>query len=356
MLKIRLVLEKETGKEVAKFYAAPNTDQRETQKNQPGLRRFRQFYDFAGELIPVSKGDMQEMQLMANAKRDPGLTILGFKPRDSIPFYHAVPVTYLIYPNDEVVQGSREAFAQLHAAMLRMNVLAIGEALNRSTWQSRLVAIHPLEEVTSEDNYLAPCMMVTQLPFEDDVRAVVPDETSKQFDRQKERQEILEQPFCPNPDMIASNLDNLASTQDNWSASIASQELVSAAIDLTSRQELLCVELGLDFENAAMTEFYSYLKSVAFNTKHETYSFDTRLDEELVLQVAKKEIDAFAELLPADIETSAAKLSRKRTYDLPPDESGIDWRELHERREVGTCKVDQLKHFLRSVGKFSYLV
>jgi Ku70/Ku80 beta-barrel domain len=336
--------------EVAKFFTAPSTDQRDMQKQQTGLNRFRQFYDFAGELIPFSKRDMEEMRRMANAERDPGLTILGFKPRNSIPFYHSVSVAYLIYPNDEIVQGSREGFAQLHAAMLRKNVVAIGEALHRSTWQSRLVAIYPLQEVRSEDMYLAPSMMVTQLPFEDDMRAVLPDEASKWLSCQKGRQDMLERSFCSSPQAISSNLDILATAEgDNF----ASEELVSAAVALMERQDLPSVELGLDFENAAMTEFYSYLKSIAFNTPHQRHRFDTQLDEELVLQVAKREIDSFAAHLPADIEKSEAKLSRKRPRDLPPDDSCVDWKQLHEGGKIGTCKIDQLKKYLRSVGKFA---
>jgi hypothetical protein len=350
-----MVLEKETGKEVAKFYTSPSTDQLEMQKNQPSLQRFRQFFDFAGVLIPVSKRDTDEMQLMANAGRDPGLTILGFKPRGSIPFYHSVSATFLIYPNDDVVQGSRQAFAQLHSSMLRKNVLAIGEALHRSTWQSRLVAIYPLEEVESEDNYLAPCMMVTQLPFEDDIRAVVPDEASKEIDRQQEQQKsLLERTLCSNPDAISSNPDIFATPEDGCSGNIASEQLVSAAMELLSRQHLASMELGFDFENAAMTEFYTYLKNIAFNTTHETPTFDTRLDEDLVLQVAKREIVTFSACLPDDVKNQPAQL-RKRPKDFPPDESGIDWVELHEAGKLGACKIEQLKQYLRSVGKSSVL-
>jgi hypothetical protein len=352
-LKIRTILEKDTGKEVAKFYTSPSSEQREIQNNQPGLHRLRQFFDFAGELIPVTKADLDEMQLIASGGRDPGLTILGFKPRASIPSYHSISATFLIYPNDDVVQGSREAFAHLHASMLRKNVVAIGEALYRSTWQSRLVAIYPLQEVVAHDNYLAPCMMVTQLPFEDDIRAVVEDEASKEVDRLKERQKLLlERGIVSNPDTLTIDcIANLATLDDHCTGYVASEQLVSAAVNLIGRQDLSSMELGFDFENAAMTEFYAYLKSIAFNTTHEMQTFDTRLDEELVLQIARREIDAFSACLPNDVENQSSKLVRKRRKDLPEDESGIDWKELYDEDMIGSCKIDQLKQYLRSVGK-----
>lgn len=351
-LKIRMVLEKDTGKEVAKFYSSPTADQLEIQKNQPGLKRFRQFFDFAGELIPFTKWDMDEMQLIANAGRGPGLTILGFKPRDSIPSYHSVSATFLIYPNDDVVQGSREAFAHLHSSMLRRNVLAIGEALHRSTWQSRLVAIYPLHEVASDGNYLAPSMMVTQLPFENDIRAVVPDEASKEFDRQMERQRsLLEGGIRSNPDVMNSNRDVSVTNDDDYSGNIASEQLVSAAMELIRRQDMPLMELGFNFENAAMTEFYTYLKNIAFRTTHEKHDFDTRLDKEYVLQVAKREIDSFYARLPNDVVKEPSTTSRKRQRDFPPDESGIAWKALYEEDKIGACTIDQLKQYLKSEGK-----
>ena len=82
----------------------------------------------------MPKEDVDSIRVFANGAYDPGLTILGFKSRSSVPFYHSITSTYLILPSDSDVLGSANAFAQLRASMLRKNVVAIGEVLHRETW------------------------------------------------------------------------------------------------------------------------------------------------------------------------------------------------------------------------------
>jgi len=364
-VKIRVTLEKDTGKEVAKFWTKPTTEQREHQRSQPGMQRFRQFFNFANELIPVTPKDLKAMNKNANGGYVPGLTILGFKPRDSIPFYHKVSKTFLIYPNDTAVKGSENAFINLHAAMLRKDVLAIGEALHRENSQSRLVAIYPF----AVSDHLPPGMYVNYLPFEDDMRNVVPDVASIVFDQQKQLRirnlsgrelphsnkpgrnnhvgiKIEESNEGKNGDVLFSQNDE----QKTLTGNISSPKLINSAIDLIGRQSLSSVEIGEDFENAALTEFYSYLKSVAFDTIKEENNYDTLVNRDLISKVAGKEIKAFDSYLPIDIEQPKALSSRKRTRKIVPDDSGIDWIDLHRTDAIELCTVDSLKKYLRSVG------
>ena len=344
-------MEKDSGNEVARFWTKPDAEQREIQNNQPALKRFRQFFDFAGELVPISKDDTQTMLKNSNGGFDPGLTILGFKPRDAIPSYHCVSTTYLIFPNDSEIKGSRKGFLSLYRAMVRKNVLAVGEVLHRETLQSRLVAIYPLDE--DDDN--SPGMYVMQLPFEDDIRAVAPDEASMEFDRLAEKSGVKNE---DEPEVATSSTEveilDPDNKDENSTGNIASEELVDAAIKLMRKQNLE-QELGVDYENAALSEFYSYLKSVAFDAPKETNDYDTIIsaeDTEDILKIAKAEIDAFNASLPVDIEKPKAE-TKKRVRKLVSDNSGIDWKELYNRDEMETCKIDQLKKYLRSVGEFS---
>lgn len=360
-VQMRLYLEKDTGKEVAKFWTKPTAEQREYQRNQPGMKRFRQFFNFANELVPMTSNDVKKINENANGGYAPGLTILGFKPRDSIPSHHFISKHFLIFPNDTKVQGSENAFMHLRASMLRKNVLALGEALHRESSQSRLVAIYPLEET----DHLPPGMYVKLLPFEDDMRKVAPDAASIEFDFQQKQQKSLARKSGGNelgyPDRNESNeqvrikgdndaLISEADKQNYVTGNIASEELVNVAIDLMSRQMITSAEIGESFENAALTEFYSYLKSVAFDTLKEENDYDTVVDNDTILKIAGEEIDAFCSRLPIDIERPKASTSRKRVKKITPDDSGIDWIDLHRKNEIEMCKVDQLKKYLRSVG------
>jgi ATP-dependent DNA helicase 2 subunit 1 len=357
-VKIRLLLEKDTGKEVTRHWAKPTAEQREYQKSQPGLQRLRRFHNFANELVPMSTDDMKKITQNANGGYAPGLTILGFKPRNSIPSHHSILKPFLIFPNDTEVQGSENAFMHLHAAMLRQNVLALGENLQRETSQSRLVAIYPFEET----DHLPPGMYVKLLPFKDNIRKIVPDAASEELDRRKEQQKAVARNRQNNeldyPDRYGSNnaafendvLFSDRDSQDSITGNIASEELIKAAIDLMSRQGLSSAEIGEDFENKALTEFFSYLKSVAFDTTKEENNYDTDVNRDAVLKIAGKEIDAFRSRLPIDVERPKVSKSRKRIVKIIPDDSGIDWNELYRSDEIGTCKVDQLKKYLRSVG------
>ena len=114
----------ENGTVFAKDKLGDATDR---SRPKPGKQRIREYAEFGGELIPITLEDKAELTKQANGYRESGgLTLLGFKDKNSIPFYHTLSKAYFIYPDDEIVQGSRRAFIQLHAAMLRKNVVAIG--------------------------------------------------------------------------------------------------------------------------------------------------------------------------------------------------------------------------------------
>lgn len=302
----------------------------------------------------MTRSDMKKINENANGGYSPGLTILGFKPRDSIPSYHCLSKTFLIFPNDTDVKGSENAFMHLHASMLRKNVLALGEALHRESMQSRLVAIYPFQ---ADD--LPPGMYVKTLPFEDDMRKVAPDAASEELDLRREKQKSQvgrsDDTFPDNHSSSKLGDDGVLFSESNdiTTGSIASDELIIAAMNLMSRQSLSTVEIGEDFENAALTEFYSYLKSVAFDTAKEENYYDTILDEEKITEISKRfrdEIQAFSSALPIDIKQPKASNARKRVKRIVPDDSGIDWIEMYRTDEIGDFKVEQLKKYLRSVG------
>lgn len=244
----------------------------------------------------------------------------------------------MIYPNDDVVKGSREAFVELHAAMIRKNVLAIGEVLHRIHWSSQLVALYPLGQ--EEDT---PGMMVVTLPFEDDVRTLEDDEAWN----------IWMQSKSASPGTIKQAPDEVPSAELQSSAEeMPTAQLVEAATNLISRQRLAGMELGEDFENAALTEFFNYLEAVALEipVSDEVEEYDTRPDDGMILEAAGHHIDQFRLHLPEAITLPKSTSSRKRTKEMFPDDSGLDWKDLYLSGELASVKVPQLKSYLRSVG------
>lgn len=316
-----------------------------------GMKRIRQFATLGGENVPMSIDDLDKIRFAANGGRTkPALTILGFKPQNSIPWYHNMHTAYMIYPNDDVVKGSRDAFIELHAAMLRKQVLAIGEVLHRANWSSRLVAIYPLNENADSDKgageqWTPPGMMVVTLPFEDDIRTLEGDEAWQAWVREQTSSATVKQEV---PDEIPSvDLKGSAATP------MPSDELVQSAINLMSRQRLEGMELGEDFENAALTEFFNYLEAVALEipVSHEKADYDTRPDDAMILEAVKDQIEEFRCRLPEDVEISKGSRGvSKRKKELPPDDSGLDWEDLFHSNELDQVKVPQLKSYLRSVG------
>ena len=324
---------------------------------------------------------MTALKKTANANKEFGcLSLLGFQPRNSnnnsntIPcWYHMTESAYLIYPSEDLNHTTtnygrnQEAFCHLHASMLRKGVLAMGEVLHRVQGTSRLVAIYPLEPsgggVLDENNEQKPRpdqppgMAVVTLPFEDDMRALEPDAAMKELLMEQTRKICIGEPDLVvdpavkmEPDMIESN-ENAMGNENESKGNIASEELVQATVDLIGRQRLEGMELGKDFENAALTEFFNYLESVALEVPlgEEAEDFDTRIDDETILDAAQDQIEAVVKLLPEDIEISKTAGARKRK--LVADDSGLDWEDLYRTDALADCKVPDLKKYLRSVGE-----
>jgi len=291
---------------------------------QPNHNLMRKFFEFGGEMVPITEDDKMAIKKQCNANSEfPSLILLGFKPAESIPFYHVLKHPYFVYPNESVCQGSAEAFAHLHASMLRRNVVGIGEFLFRPTAISYLVALLPLAEEfeTEEDEdgggdpvtrqLRPPGMRVVRIPFEDELRPVVADDATETFQ----------------------------STGED----VAPEPLVEAAVKLVEKQQLNA-ELGYDFQNPAVEKYWDYVESIALEDGVKAgRKFDTEMSEEDILELAGDEIEKFSALLPEDI---VAEKKRKAKI-LEVDDTGIDW----ETVDLSKCRVPELKKKLGAHGE-----
>ncbi len=64
------------------------------------------YYPLGGEKVKISKHDMNQVKSIEK----PGITLLGFKPRNLIKPYHNIRTSYFIYPDEEHVSGSSQFF------------------------------------------------------------------------------------------------------------------------------------------------------------------------------------------------------------------------------------------------------
>lgn len=285
-----------------------------------GVDRILHFANFGTDRVRFSPDDVALVKKASNpGTGTASLIILGFKPRDAIPITFAVDKTYFVYPTDERGEGSTAAFANLHAAMLRRDVVAIGEMLTRVTSGSRMVAVFPQAEQKEfeegfEEQITPPGMVVVNLPFEDDVRKIESD---------------------PNE-------------------TTATEALVDAAIDLVRHQKLEGIELGINFENASIAKFWRYVEAVALETTLPSKEqHETELNELEVVNAAGDQIAAFRDSLPPDVKIERKpkeRLSKRKAIEVVDDESGLDWVALYSSDSISGCKVDDLKSYLRSVG------
>lgn len=103
---------------------------------------------------------------------DPGLKLMGFKPRSSLkPYYHIQPAQF-IYPDEASVHGSTTLFTAMLMKCLEMDRIAICRYIARRNTPPRFVTLLPQAEELDEHNVqvLPPGFHVIFLPFADDFR------------------------------------------------------------------------------------------------------------------------------------------------------------------------------------------
>mmetsp|Transcript_8887 Transcript_8887/g.26627 ORF Transcript_8887/g.26627 Transcript_8887/m.26627 type:complete len:734 (-) Transcript_8887:325-2526(-) len=308
-----------TNKKTIKATQIIATDTGEIIPKDQSSTRIRNYAEFGGVRVPLSRDEVKEIRSQSNAAgTKASLLLLGFKPIDCIPPAHILNLSYFCYPNDDVVGGSRAAFSALHSSMLRKQVLAICEFLSRATASSRLVALVPQKEerenieegVTRQIQ--PPGFVLHHLPFEDDVRAI-PEEGGE---------------YPP-----------------------ADRAIVDCALNLIKHQKLCGFDVGYSFDNPALTNFWNFVESVALGEDLPERTIDeTKNDSDELLKAAGEQIEAFRASLPEDdIEEKKGGTKRKAKL-LVPDDSGVNWIDLFESDRLADCNIDILKKYLRSVG------
>ncbi|XP_074637698.1 X-ray repair cross-complementing protein 6-like [Acropora palmata] len=132
---------------------------------------------FGGEKVIFEKEEVTSMKTFG----DPGLLLMGFKPRSSVKTYHHIRPAQFLYPSEKSVSGSTTLFSALLGRCIARDVVPICRFIPRRNCPPRFVALLPQEEELDEHNNQVrpPGFHMIFLPFTDDLRRLKYEQTPK---------------------------------------------------------------------------------------------------------------------------------------------------------------------------------
>ncbi|XP_072047420.1 X-ray repair cross-complementing protein 5-like [Amphiura filiformis] len=149
----------------------------------------KKFQSYGGSDIIFEQEEVKEVKKFG----DPGLLLMGFKPRSFLKRYYHVRPCQFLFPEETVVQGSTTLFSALLQRCLAKDVVAICRYIPRKNTPPKFVALMPQEEELDEHNVqiTPPGFHVVFLPFSDDMRKLKfaedqPKATTEQIDGAKD--------------------------------------------------------------------------------------------------------------------------------------------------------------------------
>jgi ATP-dependent DNA helicase 2 subunit 1 len=128
------------------------------------------YFPYGGSKVLFKPEEMTTIRTFG----DPGLTLMGFKPRDSLEDYYQYKSGYFLFPDEKQVKGSNVAFNALVQQMAAMNVVGHARMIYRKSSGPRFVALLPqVEELDEEGRQVTPIgMHLVFLPYAEDIRDV----------------------------------------------------------------------------------------------------------------------------------------------------------------------------------------
>lgn len=146
------------------------------------LKDLHLYYEFGGEKVIFTKEELERIKDFG----PPGMTLMGFKPREALKRKHSIHHSSFMYPNEHDAKGTSMAFVALLQKMTEMNKIAICKLIARANSAPKFVALLPqLEKFDASHVQIAPPgFHVVYLPFSDDIRKLVFEEMAKASDPQ----------------------------------------------------------------------------------------------------------------------------------------------------------------------------
>ena len=256
------------------------------------------------------------MKALCNSNDKPSLILFGFKKMHTLSNTNLIGKPLVAFGNDSIVQGSMKALYNLKQSMLKKNVYALGEFLVRKSSPSRMVAMIP-----QQDSFGG--FSIIPLPYKEEVRSVA------------------------SGDIVMADV----------SAVKTATAMVSKSVIKSDEQFASILP-----ENPYLDYFFNFLESVSLGGKLIKPEDGAHMNEEMMLETARKEMEEFALSLPED---EVVKNDRKRKqptnttkkYNVNVPSESLDdvipqkWIEMYRNDEIADCTANELKDFLRSIGE-----
>ncbi|CAL8470635.1 g10177 [Coccomyxa elongata] len=280
----------------------------------------------AGRILPViiSTQELRELKIV----KDPGLYLLGFKPRSCLRPWHTWRQSTFVYPDERAMPGSTTAFIALHEAMLQSDRMAVCTYVRTRNSEPRLVALVAAQE--EKDDYgeqvSPPGMHMLHLCFADDIRTPESD-----------------------PNLVGTDFPKASEDQ------IAAAE---AMIEKLSMGESAYVGM---FQNPMLQRHYQVLEALALGELPPEVDDRLQPDIQGMQTVGGAAIDAFrTSVYGPDYDEpgfGAKKPTAGNKRPAPEEEAalmealeGIDYEGLAAKGALGRLKVDELKKYLKAKG------
>ena len=127
----------------------------------------RTHFELGEEKINFSKQDVEKVKKFD----EPGLKLMGFKPKNTIKHYYNIKSSYFIYPDDLRITGSSQLADALIKQLIAKDKVAIVRFVPRRTSMVRFCALLPQAEAYDADNFQTPPgFNLIFLPYADDIR------------------------------------------------------------------------------------------------------------------------------------------------------------------------------------------
>ncbi|KAG0296956.1 X-ray repair cross-complementing protein 6 [Dissophora globulifera] len=132
-----------------------------------GSADLKYYWEFGGVKVVFTKEEIAAMKTFG----PPGLSLIGFKPKDVLRMQYNIAHSVFLYPDEKSYEGSTRAFSSLLKAMAEMDKVAICSFTQRVNYGTRLVALVPqLEVVGPNGQEQPPGLQLIPLPWVDDIR------------------------------------------------------------------------------------------------------------------------------------------------------------------------------------------
>ncbi|KAI8384252.1 SPOC like C-terminal domain-containing protein [Radiomyces spectabilis] len=268
------------------------------------------YYAYGGENIVFTKEDLQKVRNFG----DPGLVLIGFKPRASLLPYYNITHPYFIYPNETDYEGSTRTFSALLRTMVKLDQIGICSFFRRTNSLPKLVALYPQPEVLDNNQVqiTPPGFHLITLPFADDIRPLPVEQTAD------------------------ANVDEID----------AAKKFV----------EKLSFNQGFDpaaYENPSLQRHYATLQAIALEKEVDEIEDRTLPNTKVIHERLGKDIEHFKTLIGQDMEIEPEAPKRKSQGESTSSKraKGALSVEDHWRdQSLDKCLVAELKTWLKENG------